>query len=137
MKKISVISVLLTCTYAANAQGYTVDHEVVRTCAVIFTLLACMFFVIGILKRILEFRLKNKIVDKGISDSLASSLLETEPKSNENLNIKWFALLAGTAIGLAIVNYTQPLGIHSLAIMCGSISISFLGYYFFQQKKSN
>jgi hypothetical protein len=33
--------------------------------------------------------------------------------------------------GLMIVNYTQPLGIHSLAIMAFSISLSFLGYYFF------
>ncbi len=90
-----------------------------------------MIFILTILKRILEYRLKNKIVEKGIAENVASSILQTSTNENRYINIKWFAILAGMGAGLIIVNYTQPLGIHSLAIMAFSISLGFLGYYFF------
>ena len=47
---------------------------------------------------------------------------------------KWFAMLAGTGVGLTLVNYTMPLGVHSIAIMSFSIAASFLGYYLFIRK---
>ena len=84
------------------------------------------------MKRILEHRLKNKIVDKGISENMAQSILATRPtEDNKNANIKWFAILAGIGLGLMGVTLTRPFGFHSLAIMAFSISFSFLGYYFF------
>jgi hypothetical protein len=90
-----------------------------------------MAFILAIMKRYLDHRLKNKIVDKGLPENIAASILQNNPHENRNSNIKWFSLLAGVGAGLIIVNYTQPLGIHSLAIMSFSISASFLGYYFF------
>jgi hypothetical protein len=90
-----------------------------------------MYFILTVLKRILEHRLKNKIIDKGISENIASSILQTTPTEGRNAYIKWFAILAGIGLGLTGVNYTQPLGFHSLAIMAFSISLSFLGYYLF------
>jgi len=91
-----------------------------------------MYFIINIMKRIFEHRLKNKIVDKGISENIAQSILATQkPEDNRYANVKWFAILAGIGLGLTGVNYTQPLGFHSLAIMAFSISLSFLGYYLF------
>ena len=88
------------------------------------------------MKRIFEHRLKNKIVDKGISDNIAQSILATHtPEDNKYANVKWFAILAGIGIGLTGVNYTQPLGFHSLAIMAFSISLSFLGFYLFTRNR--
>ncbi|HKC37674.1 MAG TPA: hypothetical protein VKB95_16470, partial [Chitinophagaceae bacterium] len=70
--------------------------------------------------------------DKGISENIAHSILETKTtEDNKYANVKWFAILAGIGMGLTGVNYTQPLGFHSLAIMAFSISLSFLGYYLF------
>jgi hypothetical protein len=43
-------------------------------------------------------------------------------------------MLAGTGVGLTLVNYTMPLGVHSIAIMSFSIAASFLGYYLFIRK---
>ena len=98
----------------------------------IFVVGMFMFFIMAVMKKIFEHRLKNKIVDKGISETVAQSILETRStEENKNANIKWFSILAGLGIGLTGVNYTQPLGFHSLAIMAFSISLSFLGYYFF------
>jgi len=91
-----------------------------------------MYFIINIMKRIFEHRLKNKIVDKGISENIAQSILASQTtEDNKYANVKWFAILAGIGLGLTGVNYTQPLGFHSLAIMAFSISLSFLGYYLF------
>lgn len=116
-----------------NAQDFQKDNseEVFRVSATIFVVIAIMVFIIMLLKGIWDHRLKSKIVNRGISDALASSLLQATPREGKDSNIKWFGLLAGAGIGLLIVNNTRPLGIHSLAIMVLCISASFLGYFFY------
>jgi hypothetical protein len=110
--------------------------EVVRILATLIVLISLMVFLLAILKRILDFRIKNRIAEKGVSESLATSLLSEENGSTKNVSFKWFALLAGAGVGLTIVNYTMPLGIHSLAIMSFSIAGSFLVYYLFIRNKN-
>ena len=139
MKKILAIIPASLVGYMVNAQdnGQPVylmryDSEMFQIAAAIFVVGMFMYFIITIMKRIFEHRLKNKIVDKGISENIAHSILETKTtEDNKYANVKWFAILAGIGMGLTGVNYTQPLGFHSLAIMAFSISLSFLGYYFF------
>lgn len=136
MKKLMTVSAAILICLAANANGNVleINEEVAQVSAAIFVLGMFMYFIISVLKRILEHRLKNKIIDKGISESIAASILESNSGESKNANIKWFAILAGIGIGLTAVNYSQPLGFHSLAIMAFSISLSFLGYYFFVKK---
>ena len=135
MKKIITIIAAGLVSFSVNAQDGTdmeFRPEVFRVLASIFVVGMFMYFIINIMKRIFEHRLKNKIVDKGISENIAQSILATQsPDENKYSNVKWFAILAGIGLGLTGVNYTQPLGFHSLAIMAFSISLSFLGYYFF------
>jgi len=139
MKKILAVIPASLVGYMANAQdnGQPVylmryDSEMLQIAAAIFVVGMFMYFIITIMKRIFEHRLKNKIVDKGISENIAHSILETKTtEDNKYANVKWFAILAGIGMGLTGVNYTQPLGFHSLAIMAFSISLSFLGYYLF------
>jgi drug/metabolite transporter (DMT)-like permease len=107
------------------------NSEIFEVCATIFVVGLFMLFILTVMKQIFEHRLKNKILDKGMSENIATSILSTHGNENKNTNIKWFAILAGLGIGLTGVNYTQPLGFHSLAIMAFSVSLSFLGYYFF------
>ncbi|MEP7372503.1 MAG: hypothetical protein ABI675_03880 [Chitinophagaceae bacterium] len=132
MKKTIITLFAVLGMLVVNAQeNDTFDRHIFEGCAIVFVILSIMFFILAILKRILEYRLRNKIVDKGISENIASSILKTNTPEDKHTTIKWFAILAGLGAGLMIVNYTQPLGIHSLAIMAFSISLSFLGYYFF------
>jgi len=134
MKKIVTITTGIIICFAANAQDdgpQLYGPEVFRVVASIFVVGMFMYFIINIMRRLLEHRLKNKIIDKGISENIAHSILEARTADDRNANVKWFAILAGLGIGLLGVNYTQPLGFHSLAIMAFSISISFLGYYLF------
>jgi hypothetical protein len=108
-----------------------IHMELFRLISTVGVLIALMVFILALLKRILDFRIKNRITEKGVSESLAASLLSEENGSARNASFKWFTLLAGAGVGLTIVNYTMPLGIHSLAIMSFSIAGSFLGYYLF------
>ena len=138
MKKIISIAAIIATPFFVNAQNSStvaIDKEtfgeIFRVCTTIFTVGLFMIFILTLLKRILDYRLKNKIVEKGIPENIAASILQTNPKEDRNINIKWFAILAGLGIGLTIIYYTLPLGIHSLAIMAFCIAASFLGYFFF------
>ena len=140
MKKILAITSVSLLGYSVNAQDYghneylQYNKDVFEVCTATFVVGMFMFFIINVMKRILEHRLKNKIVDKGLSENIAQSILATPtPENTKYVNVKWFAILAGIGIGLTGVNYTQPLGFHSLAIMAFSISLSFLGYYIFMR----
>jgi len=140
MKKIITILVAGLVCYTTNAQNNAdpylqYSREMTKIIATIFVVILFMVFIINVMKRVFDHRLKNKIVEKGISENIAQSLLETKTTKDKYANIKWFALLAGTGIGLTGVNFTQPLGFHSFAIMAFSISLSFLGYYFFIRNK--
>jgi hypothetical protein len=134
MKKIITIATVCSVSFTADAHdsGFEYNEEIFQVATAIFVVGMFMYFIINIIKRIFEHRLKNKIVDKGISENIAQSILETKATGDSKYaNVKYFAILAGIGIGLTGVNYTQPLGFHSLAIMAFSISLSFLGYYLF------
>jgi len=134
MKKIVSTIIAIHGITGVNAQGSYVNERVFNTFAAIFVMLAIMIFILALLKNFFEYRLKNKIVDKGVDESITSSILQPTPKEGIHTNIKWFAILAAIGAGLLIINFTLPLGFHSLAIMAFSISLSFLGYYFFIMK---
>jgi hypothetical protein len=134
MKKILSITAAIISPYVLSAQDFdvhAVNHDIFNICAVIFMAGLIMLFLLTILKRIVDFRLKSKIVDKGIPENIISSILQSNPKEDRNINIKWFAILAGLGVALTIIKFTLPLGIHSVAIMAFCIAASFLGYFFF------
>jgi hypothetical protein len=140
MKKIIATMVMALAIITAQAQNgngsrhsFQIDHEVFRITATIFFVYLLMNFLLTILNRVLEYRLKNKIVDKGITDSVALSILHTNKKEDKHISIKWFALLTGLGIGFIVINYSLPLGFHSLAAMSLSIAAGFLGYFFYQK----
>ena len=134
MKNILSLAAVIITPFFVNAQSInapTIDKEIFNVCATIFLVGLFMIFILGILKKSIDYRLKTKIVEKGIPENIASSILQTNPKQDRNINIKWFAILAGLGTGLTIIYYTLPLGIHSLAIMAFCIAASFLGYFIF------
>ena len=134
MKKVINVSFIVAAPVFANAQSsnqLVIDKEVFNVCASIFTVGLFMIFILAIIKRIMDYRIKHRIVEKGVPQNVASSILQTSPNENRNINIKWFAILSGIGLGLIIIYYTLPLNIHSLAIMAFCVAASFLGYYFF------
>jgi drug/metabolite transporter (DMT)-like permease len=134
MKKIISAAAAIIAPFALNAQDLNsgnMNMEVFNIVATIFVIGLFMVFILNVMKRVVDFRIKRKIIEKGIPENLVSSILQANPKEDRNINVKWFAILAGLGTALTIINYTQPLGIHSLAIMAFCTAASFLGYYFF------
>ncbi len=139
MKRILAVVALLTSATVVNARdrGDIEVNEVFKVLAVLATMVIIILFILTFLKYILESRLKNRIIDKGITENLATSILQTTKKDDKLQTIKWACLLAATGAGLMWVYYTLPLDIHSAAIMAFTLSLGYLGYYFIlkQQEK--
>ena len=132
MKKIVSILIAGSIPYFAAADnGSDFDRATFNVCSVIFLIGMFMLFILTILKRVMDHRLKNKIIDKGIPENLVASVLQPGTEKDRDINIKWCAILTGLGLGLTIVYNQQPLGIHSLAIMSFCIAASFLGYFLF------
>ena len=139
MKKITSLIVLMAASFLVKAQTSVPIHqssnmsnlEMVHIGVLVSVLIAIMYFISAIVKRFLDYRLKNKIIEKGVSETIATAIIQTDSSTDKNNNIKWFAILMAISIGSAIIYITLPLGIHSVAIMAFCIAISFLGYYFF------
>lgn len=125
---ISTLSSVAAAQDTKSYQNMGIWEEVFKISATIFVVILVMIFILTVLKRILDYRIKNRIVERGVSENLASSLLRSDT-GHGNINIKWFLILTGTGVGLTLVNYTLPLGIHSIAIMSFAIAASFLGYH--------
>jgi hypothetical protein len=136
MKKHIYLAFVIAAPLLARAQSSTggFDKEVFNVCATIFMAGLVMIFIVAIIRRVMDYRIKDKIVEKGVPEHVASSLIRSDPKENRNSNIKWFALLTGLGAALTLIRYTEPIGIHSLAIMAFCMAAAFLGYYFFLQR---
>jgi hypothetical protein len=139
MKKVTAFIIAIAAATTANAQSdvsplLTRHSPILEVLGTIALVAIVMFFILQMIKYLMNNRLKNKILDKGVSGELASTLLHIDPNEGKNVNIKWFAILAGIGTALLIINYTLPLGLHSLAIMAFCLAASFLGYYIFLRK---
>lgn len=136
MKKTIYTAAALILPFLAGAQNIDdrgLNREVFNAIAIIFVLGLFMVFIISMIKLFLNNRLKSKILDKGVPESIISQLMEQKPKNDNHANVKWFAILTGLGTALTAIYYTQPLGIHSLAIMSFCIAAAFLGYFFFEK----
>lgn len=134
MKTIFLTITAIASTLVANAQNDSVlalDKDIQVMTGIIILIALISFTILTLIKRWMDYRLKNKSIDNGLSENVINSILQDSTNRNKNLNIKWFAILAGVGTALTIINYTLPLGIHSLAIMTFCVSASFLGYFFF------
>ncbi|MDI9340338.1 MAG: hypothetical protein QM534_07165 [Sediminibacterium sp.] len=113
-----------------------IDHpgnniSYVDTLMPLFAITLVIVLVIQVTRYILDHKLKNKIIDRNISEQLATSILDKSATDKKNDSIKWAFLLLGLGLGLTITYHTMPLHIHSMAIISFCIGLSFLAYYFF------
>jgi len=117
-----------------NVAGPYIDKEIFNVCATIVVIGLVMAFTLALVRYIMDHRLKNKIIDKGITNKMDLPFFQSNATEQSNASIRWMLLLAGVGIGFAIIHYTLPLGFHSLAIMALCIAGSFLANYFFLKK---
>ena len=141
MKKLATIFSTLLIAFTLNAQqGYSILEdrnfmaELLKSVAILLLFAIIATFFLNLIRMILDYRLKNKMLDKGVSENLASQFLKTGNSKNEV--IKWFAILCGIGVGLVLVALFPPFGIHSLIIIVFSLAASFLGYHFYANRSN-
>ena len=148
MKKllISIIMPLTTVQVFAQSEPVTdhksdlVEHMAVDPVSeILFPILFISFLVfmlITLIKYFLEFRLKNKLIERGMSEQLTAYLSNKNNPERQNEVIKLAILFCGLGAGLTMVYLTAPVHIHSLAIMAFSLGLSYLAYFFYLRSKN-
>lgn len=130
---------LIACTLASlSTQAQTTSAQ--STDAPISEMLPMVFMAIlaymllTAIRYFLDFRIKNKLIERGIAEHLTSLLATKDAEERKNDALKYALLFVGTGAGFLLAYFTAPLNLHSLAIMALSIGISYLAYYRFLKK---
>jgi hypothetical protein len=146
MKKIlsSIIMLLLTVKAFAqnnlitdnksNAAEFATIEPISQIMLPVLFITFLVFMLITLIKYFLEFRLKNKLIDRGMSEQLSAYLLDKNDKEKQNEVIRLAILFCGIGAGLTMTYLTAPIHIHSLAIMAFSLGLSYLVYFFYLRR---
>jgi len=141
MKKIVIASVILLSSFAASAQDNfdpfkdrSLIFDVTNIIAILSVIYMISSFILQLLRQSFDYRIKNKVIEKGTSPEIVSQLVQPAKKDPRSNILQWFFVLAGIGAGFTIIQFTRPFGIHSLAIMAFCIAAGFAGTYFFTRK---
>ncbi|MBO9659523.1 MAG: hypothetical protein J7527_11925 [Chitinophagaceae bacterium] len=144
MKKLSLLAAILLSTMMVNAQdqpGYRnlipVPEEVMRAVIIFTGMYLIGSFILTLIRTLLDHRLKRRMLDKGVSEELARQFFQSGSGDVKALTMKWFIIFLSVAAGFILVSQTQPLGFHSIGIVCFCIALGYLAYYFFVRKTEN
>ena len=147
MKKLFVTVSAIAFALSSNAQDNNnfepfkdrqFIFDSVNICAILLVIYLLSNFILRIIRQSLDFKLRNKIIDKGTSEPIVAQILQPESnKEKRNYLLQWFFILAAVGLGFTIMNITKPFGLHSLAIMAFSIAAGFGGCYFFTRENGN
>jgi FtsH-binding integral membrane protein len=144
MKKAIIAAAILTSTIVANAQDKQeplIDRElvfdVVHICAIVLIIYLVSSFILQLIRQNLDYRLKSKIVEKQTDEHVVGQLVPTDKTNPTNNILQWFCTLMGVAIGFLVMTFTQPFGLHSLAIMAFSVAAGLGIYYLFTRRNKN
>ena len=109
----------------------------VNICAVILVIYLLSSFILRLIKQSFEFKIKNKILDKGTNEPVVAQLLQPETnKEKRSYLLQWCFILAAIGLGFTAMSLSRPFGLHSLAIMAFSIAAGFGAYYYFTRETS-
>ena len=145
MKQVIAITTITFLSVTANGQDYhnsaqtifTNDPEFfIQSVLLVLSIYLILTFILTFIKLLLDYRIKTKIIEKGIPEDLITALLKYNNKDAKNIAIKWFFVFLSIGIGLTIIGLLQPNDIYSLTIIAFSIAAGFLEYYFFIRKEN-
>ncbi len=144
MKKAIIAAAMLTSTIVANAEDKQeplitreVIFDLVHICAVVLIIYLISSFILQLIRQNLDYRLKSKIIEKETAENIVGQLIQSDKTNPVNSILQWFCTLVGIAIGFTIMTFTQPFGLHSLAIMAFSVAAGLGIYYLFTRRNKN
>jgi len=141
MKKLLTTTMILCIAFAARAQDAfdplkdrELYFDILNICGVLTGMYLVSSFILQIINRHYNYRIKNRILDKGTEENIVRQLLQPEKKENKNVILQWFFILAAIGAGLVLVNLIRPFGLFSLAILAFSAAAGFGAYYYFTRE---
>src|ERR1700734_3573887 len=121
MKKITAFAIMVLANFSIYAQNGPEDtktiidrdfmRELLTESGVLLGIFIFTTFFLTIIRAALDSRLKNKLIDKGASENVVTQLLQPLKTDSKLEPLKWFSILAGIGLGLALIDAFQPLGI--------------------------
>lgn len=140
MKKIIILTLLVSATLGAHAQSVTnvftdknTFEEFVRNVVLLLMIYMVTSFILNMIKLFLNDRLKRKIVETGTSEAIAAQLLDSKKSDKEN-SLKWFFALAAIAVGLGVIGCYHMTDIYALMVIAFCLAVGFLGHYFMSRR---
>jgi Na+/H+ antiporter NhaD/arsenite permease-like protein len=100
----------------------------------ILFMLSLVFMLVMLIRYFLEFRLKSKLIERGMAEQLSAYLFNKNDQEKQHEVIKLAILFCGVGAGLTLTYLTAPIDIHSLAIMAFSLGLSYLAYFFYLRR---
>lgn len=88
----------------------------------------------SLVKYLLDFRLKNKLIDRGMSEQLTAYLSAKNDREKQHEVVRVSILFLGLGLGLLLTYFTAPVDIHSFAIMAFSLGLSYLAYFLYLRR---
>jgi hypothetical protein len=144
MKKRLSFAIVLLMPLVLSAQdnyhfseGNSFSRQLFEIPATLLGAYIFVYFIISIVRLILDNRLKFKMIEKGVSDKVVEQILQPTRTDALGQALKWFLVLAGIGVGLGIVSATRPFGIHSIGIIAFCLALSFLGYFLYMKRSEN
>ncbi|MDO6432599.1 hypothetical protein Q4E93_18480 [Flavitalea sp. BT771] len=123
----------VAAAYAQDRNEPLIDRGMIRDTLNIGGILMVMYIItyliLEILQRNLDHRLKSKIIESGTQEGIVSRLLANKKRDNRKVILQWICVLLSIGGGLSIINFAQPFGLHSIAIMAFSLGAGLLAYY--------
>ncbi|MGU3377530.1 hypothetical protein [Chryseobacterium sp. M5A1_1a] len=116
---------------SSNNVAQAIDKDILVMIGLLIGIALISFTILSLIKFWMEYRLKNKLISSGLSETIINSILQKSEKGSRKSTIKWFAIFAGLGFAFTIINYTLPLGMHSVAILAFCLAVSFISYFFF------
>jgi hypothetical protein len=108
--------------------------DVIHICAVITIIYLISSFIVQLVRRNFEFRLKSKIIERQPDQQVVDQLVRPEKGDQLNTVLQWICVLAAVGFGLIIMDNLRPFGLHSLAIMTLSVAAGLGAYYLFAKR---
>lgn len=140
MKKI--ISTIPAAFLPALASAQTtkstyIDRDQIALGVTVLLVAFLLVFLLELTKRYFQHRLKEKVLESGVSQELAAVLLQSDRPDILRTCIKWLAIFLGLACGFAIIAFLDIKTWAAFAVLSLCLSGSFLGYYFFLKKSDH